>query len=339
LNESFKLQDSTQYLPVSVIVPVYNAGKFIEQCIDSINTISNSAYRIPAEIILIDDHSTDNSIDVIANLTKKHSNLKLLQTERNSGAAAARKKGIFAAEYNFIALVDADDLIEEGAIEDAYNRFTEGIDLVIWELWKLEIDGSTRRTQANPTSFPLRGEEALLRSLGGWNAHPLGIARKQNYVRAYDDFSIESYNADELITRLLFKGCRSIAGSSKKYFYRTNPNSTTQTISDKHLTVLRSHIWLIELCLKTNNAPTASVALGAIYTAYTFFKQRNLYNKRKLNTELFKFILSAASIPFVWKAMLVKPKYLGVFALLSLYSAQQKLNFSTKNFSMKMNAK
>ena len=325
MNESFKLKDSTQHLPVSVVVPVYNAGKFIEQCIDSINKNSNSAYRIPAEIILIDDNSTDNSIEIIAALAKRYPNLKLLQTESNSGAAAARKKGIFAAEYDLIALVDADDFLEEGAIEDAYSRFTEDIDLVIWELWKFEVDGSTRRTQANPTSFPLRGEEALLKSLGAWNAHPLGIARKKNYVRAYDDFSIESYNADELITRLLFKGCRSIAGSSKKYFYRTNPNSTTQTISDKHLTVLRSHIWLIELCLKTKNAPTASVVFGAIYAAYTFFKKRNLYNKEKLNAELLKFLLSAGSIPFVWKAMLLKPKYLGAFALLSLYIIQQEL--------------
>jgi glycosyltransferase involved in cell wall biosynthesis len=319
------LHDSTQHLPVSVVVPVYNAAKFIEECIDSINKYSNSTYRIPGEIILIDDNSTDNSIEIIAALAKRYQNLKLLQTEKNSGAAAARKKGILAAKYDLIALVDADDFLEEGAIEDAYSRFTEDIDLVIWELWKLEIDGLKHRTQANPTSFPLRGEEALLKSLGAWNVHPLGIARKQIYVRAYDDFSIESYNADELITRLLFKGCRSIAGSSKKYFYRTNPNSTTQTISDKNLTVLRSHIWLIELSLKTTNAPTASVVFGAIYAAHTIIKQRKLYNKEKLNSELRTFILSAASIPFVWQAMLLKPKYLGAFALLCLYTFQQEL--------------
>ncbi len=319
------MKDSAQYLPISVIVPVYNAGIFIEQCIDSINKSSDNTYRVPAEIILIDDHSTDNSVEIIANLSKRYSNLKLLQTERNSGAAAARKKGIFSAKCDHIALVDADDFLEEGAIEDAYSRFTDDIDLVIWELWKLEIDGSTRRTQANPSSFPLRGEEALLKSLGAWNAHPLGIARKTNYIRAYHEFSIESYNSDELITRLLFKGCRSIVGSSKKYFYRTNPNSTTQTISDKHLTGLRSQVWLIELCLTTKNAPTASVVFGAIHEAYTHFKRRDLYNKSKLISELRKFLLTLATIPLVWRAMLLRPKYLGGFALLFLYIFQQEL--------------
>lgn len=73
------MKDSTKYLPVSVIVPVYNAGEFLETCVDSIN---KDFYRVPAEIILINDCSTDNSIEIARTLSRKYSNLKIIDTKK-----------------------------------------------------------------------------------------------------------------------------------------------------------------------------------------------------------------------------------------------------------------
>jgi glycosyltransferase involved in cell wall biosynthesis len=312
-------------LPISVIIPVFNAGEFLEQCVNSINSKT-----IPTEIILIDDCSTDNSLDVAISISKTHTNVRILKTEMNVGATEARKMAILASKQDLIALVDADDFIEDGAMEDAFNRLVEDIDLVIWELWKYEIDGIQRRGQANPDSFPVSGSEALLLSLGGWRIHPLGVARKQVYLIAYEGFYCDSFNSDELITRLVLKGCRSISGSNKKYFYRTNPNSTTQTVSDRHLTSLRSYLWLLKLCLYTKNAPTASVVLDGIYSAFNFFKKRKLYTKEKLNEEIFAFIKSSSKIIQVWETIIFKPKYLIAFFILFIYSANQRMLLSLK---------
>lgn len=312
-------------LPISVIVPVYNAGEFLSQCVESIN-----AGTPPAEILLVDDCSTDNSLEVALSLSEKHPNVRILKSEKNAGAAYARKRAILASSQDLVALVDADDFLEDGAIQDAYDRLDGDVDLVIWELWKYELDGAQHRTAANPDRFPIRGDDAMLQSLAGWRIHPLGIARKDVYLQAYEDFVVESYNSDELITRLVFKGCRSITGSGKKYFYRTNPKSTTQTVSDRHLTGLRSHVWLIRLCLMTKNAPTSSVIMGGVYAAYSFFKKRRDYGKGRLNEELFRFVSSCIRIPEVWRTLLLSPKYLGAFVIISLYSLHKNAVFSQK---------
>ena len=322
-----RVQLATHYrsIPVSIIVPVYNAGDYLTKCIESLNFSCR-----PAEIILIDDCSTDNSFAIAIKLAERYPNIKLLQTVKNSGAAEARRKGIFASKQAFIGLLDADDFLEEGAIEDAYDKLSIDIDLVIWELWKHEVDGTNKRTLANPNGFPVLGDAAVLQSLGEWRIHPLGIARKEVYLRAFKEFDVESYNADELITRLVFKNCRAIAGSSKKYFYRTNPASTTQRISDKHLTGLRSHIWLIRFCVVTKGAPVDSVIKGAISSAYHFFKNRTLYCEKNFDEEMFRFLSDVSKISRVWRAIILSPKHYGALIILFVYASFRGMSFRKK---------
>ncbi len=303
-------------IPVSVIIPLYNSGEFLVECINSINT----SKEIPTEIIVIDDCSTDDSYEIATQLARNFGNINLLQTSRNSGAALARKKGFDAAIEELVAIIDADDFIEEGAIADAYSQIDESIDLCIWEMWKYNDDGSKFKHKANPEKFPLSGNEALLRSFGQWQVHPLGIARKKLYLDAYKLLNIDSYNSDELITRILFKNSRKITGSSKKYFYRTNFKSTTLSVSDKHLTLLRSQIWLFKLALATNGAPASNVIKQGIESAYKFYKSRINYSRNAISAEITTFVKSAASIPMFWPRVLFMPKHAAIFILLAKYS-------------------
>ena len=86
---------------ISIIIPNYNCAEFLNECLISAikQTYSNK------EIIVIDDGSTDNSIDV---LSKFQEQIKLIQTS-NRGAAAARNLGISMARGEFIAFLDSDD--------------------------------------------------------------------------------------------------------------------------------------------------------------------------------------------------------------------------------------
>ncbi len=109
---------------VSVIVPVYNAGKYLKACVES---IIEQSY-ITLEIFLIDDGSTDESGIICDDYGKKDPRIKVFHQE-NSGAAAARKKGILLASGEYICFVDADDTVDAGMV-DFFVRNMEKCDLL-----------------------------------------------------------------------------------------------------------------------------------------------------------------------------------------------------------------
>lgn len=90
---------------VSFIVPIYNAEKYLNECIESL-----LAQSISKEILLIDDGSSDNSLNIALSYAKQHDFITVLHSQ-NQGAAAARNKGILLAKGKFIHFIDADDYI------------------------------------------------------------------------------------------------------------------------------------------------------------------------------------------------------------------------------------
>lgn len=91
---------------ISIITPSYNSSIFILKTLKSVTSQSFDNW----EMIIVDDCSTDNSIDVIQPFAQCDSRIKLIQLAENSGAAVARNKAIEAASGRFIAFLDSDDL-------------------------------------------------------------------------------------------------------------------------------------------------------------------------------------------------------------------------------------
>lgn len=89
---------------LSIIIPIYNASAAVKECINSALLQLNSG----GEIICIDDGSTDGSIEIVKDIARKDSRIKL-RTQQNQGAGAARNAGIKAAKGEYIAFLDADD--------------------------------------------------------------------------------------------------------------------------------------------------------------------------------------------------------------------------------------
>lgn len=91
---------------ISVIIPVYNAEKYVRRAVESAINLSEVA-----EIILIEDGSPDNALEVCKTLQKEHPKVKLLRHENgiNKGAGATRNLGISTATSKYIAFLDADD--------------------------------------------------------------------------------------------------------------------------------------------------------------------------------------------------------------------------------------
>lgn len=112
----------TSTIKVSVIVTNYNTSEYIEKCLESI--LSQSYQNI--ECIVVDDASTDNSIEIISKFP-----VTLIQHSENKGSGKARQTGIDASTGDFIMFVDSDDYISQGFVEELMSSVKDGIDIVI----------------------------------------------------------------------------------------------------------------------------------------------------------------------------------------------------------------
>lgn len=106
---------------VSIIVPVYNAEKFIEE---TINSVLNQTYS-NWELVLVNDCSTDNSSNIINNYLRKDSRIKLHNNIKNSRAAVSRNNGITESHGKYICFLDADDKWEKEKLEKQINFMKE----------------------------------------------------------------------------------------------------------------------------------------------------------------------------------------------------------------------
>ena len=95
-------------MKISIIVPVYNSSKYLNRCLDS---LINQTYK-NLEIIIVDDGSTDDSLDIIKKYSIKYGKLIKFFTQKNSGQGKARNVGLKNATGDLIAFVDSDDSIE-----------------------------------------------------------------------------------------------------------------------------------------------------------------------------------------------------------------------------------
>ena len=104
---------------VSIIVPVYNVGKYLSKCLDSL--INQTLEDI--EIICINDGSTDNSLDILKSYRTKDSRIKIID-KPNEGLSITRNLGIHSATGNYIGFIDSDDWIDLDFYEKLYSAIT-----------------------------------------------------------------------------------------------------------------------------------------------------------------------------------------------------------------------
>lgn len=123
LNKLYRLE--VLALKVSVIMPVYNREKYIKEAIES---VLNQTFQ-DFELIIIDDGSTDNTVNIIKEFTDKR--IKLIQHETNKGVAAARNTGYLAAQGEYIVISDSDDINHPDKFLEQVNVLDKNFDIDI----------------------------------------------------------------------------------------------------------------------------------------------------------------------------------------------------------------
>jgi glycosyltransferase involved in cell wall biosynthesis len=131
-------------MDVSIIIPIYNGSKYIQKAMEC---LQNQRYK-DFEAILIDDGSTDNSLEILQQYVAEDPRLVLL-SQPNSGASEARNAGLRIAKGHYICFADIDDVFNEHYIEDLMKSAQYG-DLV--------IQGRVRLSQDKETVFSVQHE-------------------------------------------------------------------------------------------------------------------------------------------------------------------------------------
>ncbi len=130
---------------ISVIVPVYNTAKFLTRCL---NSLQNQTEK-DIEFILVDDASTDKSLDIMEKFQRKDKRFKIIELSQNEGVSIARNKGIDASTGKYIGFVDSDDYV----CWDYYDFLKESM-----ESEKLQMSAG----RIVPSPFPYASSKQLV---------------------------------------------------------------------------------------------------------------------------------------------------------------------------------
>ena len=138
---------------LSIIVPMYNAEKYIERCINSI-----IPYLSPdIELIIVNDGSKDRSYELCLQLIDKYDNAKVINQE-NSGSVAARMNGVEISRGDYITFVDADDYIGEDYLDAAQKGMNSETDVIIYGFTRVNGELQTQIKQTLPCGI-ISGEK------------------------------------------------------------------------------------------------------------------------------------------------------------------------------------
>ena len=116
---------------ISVIMPVYNASRYLHEAIQSILNQTFSDF----ELIILNDNSTDNSLEIIQEFVKKDNRIILINKTQNIGPALLRNEGFESSNGEFIALMDADDIAYPKRFEKQVSVFNNDSEIGVCGTW------------------------------------------------------------------------------------------------------------------------------------------------------------------------------------------------------------
>lgn len=117
---------------ISIIISAYNVSLYVKECVAS---VCNQSYK-NLEIILVDDGSTDNTLEILQAMEKEDSRIKIIH-KKNGGLSSARNAGLKVATGEYIMFLDSDDWLELDCCQETMNSIKENdADLVIFDYFK-----------------------------------------------------------------------------------------------------------------------------------------------------------------------------------------------------------
>ena len=214
---------------VSIIVPIYNMDQYLNRCLES---IINQTYE-NIEIILINDGSKDNSLEICKNYAKKDNRIMIID-QKNSGVSSARNSGLDKATGEYLAFVDPDDWIDLNAIEKMVNfAETEKCDIAFFDY---KINDEIKKSEKVKDKYNKENLSDFVKLLisGEVPGYLWRLLIKKEIINNYR-FKLDLPMAEDLIFILeILKNVKSLSKSKEAvYNYFLTENSITRG-SDKY---------------------------------------------------------------------------------------------------------
>lgn len=261
---------------VSIIIPVYNAAKYLAQCLDSVidQTIKSK------EIIVINDGSTDNSYEILKAYKKKFPKLIVIN-HKNSGASESRNAGLKMAKGEYVGFVDSDDFIKLTMFEKMYKvAVRDNSNIVICNYILYNSNGHQQTVKEFDKDGCLDKLEALrkflLNEIKAYSCNKL--FKRELFTQSnilFPDFKVCE---DTPVVFLLIAHARKISIVEEPfYYYRQRRTSLTSTFSMKAIKDMLAGCYIMKSFITKD--PKRCKELFSYYRVYMIKTLWVIHNK------------------------------------------------------------
>lgn len=214
---------------------MYNAEKYIGTCLDSI--LNSNLPKDDFEIVIVNDGSKDNSVDIAKDYASKYSNISYY-TQENQGQSTARNVGIKSSKGKYVWCVDSDDKVNadvKGIVETLKTH--PSLDIIAFKLHKITESGAEVGIECEQPAVPhgqiMRGRDAIFQGYDPSSVCALAI--RKGFMADHDlFFHVGMTHQDvELSYRLFAVAGDVLFTNLVPYVYILHPNSTSQSINPK----------------------------------------------------------------------------------------------------------
>ena len=239
---------------ISVIIPAYNVGQYIDKCLDS---VINQTFE-DIEIICIDDGSTDNTLDIIKSYAKDDNRIKFIHQE-NRGLSASRNVGLNNSKGKYICFLDSDDFLDLDALKKTYDICEDkNLDFLIYKL----IDFDDETDQCSPNSYfdipflkDMVGGDVFNHEDVGWKVYQMCVTApgklfKYDLIRDIRFPEGLIFEDNIFFTDVMFKAERVYFLDEYLYYRRVRQDSITNSSTDRFKDWIEINNLLIDVTKK-----------------------------------------------------------------------------------------
>lgn len=206
---------------ITILIPNYNGSKWISQCIES----AVSQEYLNYDILIIDDASIDNSLEIIESYQKKYPKIKLLKNETNLGVSSTRNKGVREATSEYIAFLDSDDTVSKKWLTKIMSKIHQD-NLDICGCWLTTLK---ENTSLSITTYSVSEQYKNIMSELWFMGGSIGglIVKRELCIQFPFNVALKLNEDIEFFKKLLVATNKVSNVQESLYFYRRHSSNTT----------------------------------------------------------------------------------------------------------------
>lgn len=217
---------------VSVIIPVFNTGQFLERCLDS---VLDQTWR-SLEVLAVNDGSTDGSAEILAAYARRDPRIQVFE-QPNAGLAAARNRGVAEARGEYLAFIDSDDYVHPRMLASMLESASrEGADVAICRFQQVAEDGEVLKTSSLPTGLSVDAWFRRILSAEDSSMACNKLFRRSLLVDSGVRFPVGLLHEDvPAIVQLIYHAQKIVVVDEPLYFWVRRSGTITSRTSVKHV--------------------------------------------------------------------------------------------------------